>query len=218
MGGLSSAFDTLVTVGTFGLVNPGQDDALDAQLRSNDAQTAESARQFDAEQAAIAPFRDVGLRNFQTLDQEANSQGQTVEGRLERIRRTFKESPGFQNKLELGKDTIEQGAASQGSLFSGNTVKGLERFRQDLATEEFNNHANTVNMLEDNRLNRIANLAGAGQTANSQIIESGRNNSNNIINAAQNRGDILAADATSGVNSFLNFVNTGANVVGALKK
>ena len=216
MGGFSDVFDTLVTVGTVGIVNPGQDDATEAQLAANRDQTAESARQFDVEQAAIAPFRDIGLQNFQTLNSEANSQSQTVEGRLDRIRRTFKESPGFQNRLELGKDTIEQGAASQGTLFSGNTVKGLERFRQDLAADEFNNHTNLVNNLEDNRLNRIANLAGTGTTANNQLIESGRNNSNNIINAAQNRGDILAADATSGVNSVLNFANTGANVVRAL--
>ena len=215
MGGFSDVFDTLVTVGTLGVVNPGQEDATEAQLQSTQDQIDESARQFDVEQENIRPFREVGLRNFQTLDAEANSSAQTVEGRLDRIRRTFKESPSFENNLKLGRDTIEQGAASQGTLFSGNTLKGLERFRHNLANEEFNTHTNLVNNLEDNRLNRIANLAGAGQTANAQLIDAGRNNSNNIINATQNRGDILAADATSGVNSFLNFVNTGANVVGA---
>lgn len=210
-----SFLDTVATIGTLGVYNPGQDDANDALLASNRDQVTESGRQFDVEQEAIAPFRDIGLSNFRRLNTEANAPGQTAEGRLDRIRRSFRESPSFQNRLTRGRDTIEQGANAQGSLFSGDTQKGLETFRQDLAAEDFDKHADRVDRYEDSRLNRFASLAGAGQVATNQIIESGRNNSNNIIQSLQNRGQIQAAGATAPVSSFLNFANTGINAVRA---
>lgn len=212
--------NNIVKGASLGLIDDfdGSEGAAAAGRQATADQIAESRRQFDIEQEAIRPFREIGLQNFQTLNALANSPDQTAEGRLQRIRNAFQSSPGFANRLNLGRDQIEQGAAAQGTLFSGNTLKGLERFRQNLASDEFNNFYNQYNQIADNRLNRIANLSNTGQTATSQLIDSGRNNSNNIIQAHGNLGQINAAASVAPFNSFLNLVNTGANLYGAGKK
>lgn len=208
----------VVKVGTGGLIDlDAGDDAAAAQLAATDKQIEENARQYDQTREDWMPFRDIGLQNFQNLNRLANSPDQTPEGRLARIRSSFQASPGFQNRLKLGLDQIQQGAAAQGTLFSGNTLKGMEDYRQNLASDEFNNYTNLYNSLNDTRLNRIAGLAGAGQASTAQITNAGQNYSNNLNQIYQNQGDIRAAQAMGPTNTLLNFANAGANIAGAFK-
>lgn len=70
----------------------------------------------------------------------------------------FEESPGYQFAFDEGQRALERGAASRGLLNSGATGRALVDYGTGMASQEFGNWAN-----------RLASLAGIGQsTAGSQ--------------------------------------------------
>lgn len=50
--------------------------------------------------------------------------------------------PGYQFRLAQGRRAIEQGAAARGNLLGGGTLKGLTRYGQELASQEYGNAYN----------------------------------------------------------------------------
>jgi hypothetical protein len=51
----------------------------------------------------------------------------------------FMNDPGYQARLKLGTDAIERGAAAKGTLLTGGTLKDLNQYAQDYASNEFGN-------------------------------------------------------------------------------
>lgn len=78
--------------------------------------------------------------------------------------RGFEASPGYQFQLEEGNKALERAAAARGLNLSGATLRESGRFNQGLANQEYGTH-----------LNRLASLAGAGQTAVGQQMSAGSN-------------------------------------------
>lgn len=66
----------------------------------------------------------------------------------------FYKSPGYDFRFDEGQRAIERSAAARGGLMSGGMGRELTRYGQGFASGEFNNYAN-----------RLASLAGIGQTA-----------------------------------------------------
>lgn len=121
--------------------------AADVQAGASQAAIDEQRRQFDLIRADLAtvrgdlaPFREQGVN---ALNQFAGS----VLGPLEA-------TPAFKFQLEQGVNALERGASARGKLFSGQQAKALTEFGQGLGSLEANNH-----------LNRLAALAGIGQSA-----------------------------------------------------
>jgi hypothetical protein len=50
--------------------------------------------------------------------------------------------PGYQFRLDEGLKGLERGAAAKGTLLTGGTLKGLQRYAQDYASGEFGNTFN----------------------------------------------------------------------------
>jgi hypothetical protein len=72
--------------------------------------------------------------------------------------------PGYGFRLGEGMKALERLQASRGNLLSGGALKAGQRFAQDLASEEYGKS-----------FNRLADIAGIGQTAASQAGTAGRN-------------------------------------------
>lgn len=47
--------------------------------------------------------------------------------------------PGFQARMKMGTDAIQASAAAKGSILSGGTLKALDRYAQDYASNEYGN-------------------------------------------------------------------------------
>lgn len=74
----------------------------------------------------------------------------------------FKQSPGYQFRLEEGLKARERSAASKGMQISGPQMKSLTRYAQGFASEEFGNW-----------YNQMARLASVGQTSTGQLASLG---------------------------------------------
>ena len=114
------------------------------------------------------------------------------------------EDPGYQFRLSEGMKGLESSAAARGNLLSGGTLKGIQRYGQDMASQEFTNAFNRYQAERAGTLNPFQSLAGQGQTAANTIGNYGANYANqageNFMGAGNARasGYIGAANAIGG--------------------
>ena len=83
----------------------------------------------------------------------------------------FQQSPGYQWQLGQGLRAVDAGAASQGILRSGATIKGEETFGQGLANTDFGNYWNRLQQLSGSGLDAAKGIASAATGGAQQIAQ-----------------------------------------------
>jgi len=105
---------------------------------------------------------------------------------------------------------LERSAAARGNLLSGSTLKGVQRFGQDLASQEYQNAFNRYQIERSAKLNPLQSLMGSGQSATNVMTsaagQAGQNQASNIYNAGQARA--------SGYIGSANALNTALGQIG----
>lgn len=119
--------------------------------------------------------------------------------------------PGYQFGLKQGTTAVERSASARGGLYSGATLKALERYGQDYGGTKFNDAFNRHQAQNDSRFNRLASLAGLGQTGASQIAAGGQNYANQVGN---NMIGLANFQGAAGINQG-NQLSDGFNQLGA---
>lgn len=105
----------------------------------------------------------------------------------------LRSTPGYQFNFDEGARALNTSLASRGRLFSGEAGREAIRYGQ-----------NYGDRIYGDQMNRLAGIAGLGQTATSQGSQAGQNYANNGQNALQWNANNLAssyqnkADSTSG--------------------
>lgn len=105
----------------------------------------------------------------------------------------FFESPDYQFNLEQGQQAIDRSLAARGKALSGQGVKEGARFASGLASREFGSF-----------FDRLATLAGIGNTGAAQSAAAGSTSASQIGGAALTNGATQAnarMSAAAGVNS-----------------
>lgn len=139
----------------------------------------------------------------------------------------FEADPGYQFRQDEGMKALERSAAARGLLQSGSTLKGIQRFSQGLASQEYTNAFNRYNVNRANQLNPLQSLMGAGQSATNTLTNAagvqGTNEANALMAAGQARasGYIGASNALSGAlsgigNNLAMYGIFGGGMTGAL--
>lgn len=102
----------------------------------------------------------------------------------------LRQDPSYQFRLNQGLDNVQSSAAAQGGLLSGATLKALNNYAQDYASQEYGN-----------AYNRLSNLVGMGQNAAAGVGNAGMQTAQAMANNtmaganAQAAGTIGAANA-----------------------
>lgn len=110
-------------------------------------------------------------------------------------------SPGFKFRLGEGLKALERSAAKRGTLLTGGTAKGLERYAQDYASGEYNNRFNQLYSLSQLGLNAAGQQAATGsQYAGlaGNLLNNQATNTRNLITGqgnAQSAGTIAQGNA-----------------------
>lgn len=152
----------------------------------------------------------------------------------------FQADPSYQWRKQQGMDGIQAQAAAGGGLLSGATLKALNEYNSNLASQEYANayarHDNEQNQLanvlnngrtqdyslfnnEDTRqYNQLANLAGVGQQTATTLGTFGAQNAANIGNAYTNAANARANGVVGAANArqqgMGNLFNLGVRVAG----
>lgn len=122
----------------------------------------------------------------------------------------FEKDPGYQFRMDEGRNALEGSAAAGGGLFSGATGKRLERYGQDYASGEYSNAYNRFNNDRTTRFNRLASIAGVGQSATNTGIASGVNTTNNVSDTIIGQANAAAAGRVGSANA----INQGVQTLG----
>lgn len=92
----------------------------------------------------------------------------------------FKQDPGYAFRMSEGMKALENSAAARGGLLSGATMKGIQRYGQDMASQEYMNAFNRYQVEREARLNPLQSLAGVGQTTANALAAGGQAFAGNV--------------------------------------
>jgi len=151
---------------------------------------AESARvqreMFDKSVELQEPFRQAGISSLNQLrtllGMDGGDTGSADFGMSNRrfSMADFNADPGYGFRMSEGMKALENSAAARGGLFSGSTMKGINRFGQDLASTEYQNAFNRYQAERTARLNPLQSMAGMGQTTAATLGNSASNLGSNL--------------------------------------
>lgn len=130
----------------------------------------------------------------------------------------FEADPSYAFRQAEGNKAIERALAAQGKSYTPEAVKALQDYNQNLASQEYGNAFNRYNINQSNVYNRLANLAGVGQTAINQLDQAGSQMASNIgqTNASLAQSQLAAqqANAANRSSMFGNILGLGGQVAG----
>lgn len=193
-----------------GLLSSGSSSkAADAQVQAAREATAAQERMFQKQIELQEPFRQAGMTAQNQIMQLLGIGGDTAAADYGSLAKPFgmdqfQADPGYAFRQSEGMKALERSAAARGGLMSGSTMKGIERFGQDLASQEYTNAFNRYQAERAARLNPLQSLMGAGQSAANTLTSAagtmGANEAQNITNAGTARasGYIGSGNALAG--------------------
>ncbi len=184
-----------------------------------EAQAAQD-RRYEDQKALQEPFRQAGLSAQQEIMQYLGIGGDKNAPGYGSLGRSFDElyggdkfqkDPSYQFRTSEGMKALERSAAARGMLSSGSTLKGIQRFGQDLASQEYQNAFNRYQVERAAKLNPLQSLMGSGQSAANVMTgaagQMGQNEAANIYNTGQARA--------SGYIGSANALNTALGQIGS---
>jgi hypothetical protein len=123
----------------------------------------------------------------------------------------FQKDPGYEFRMNEGAKTLQSGAAARGGLFSGGAGKALERYGQDYASNEYGKANDRYVSNQANTFNRLASVAGIGQTAANQSGAASQNFGNQVGSNIIGAGNANAAGQVGQANAWSNAIGQGYN-------
>jgi hypothetical protein len=206
-----------------------------AQVQASQDANAAQQRMFEEQNRLQEPFRQGGLTAQNEIMQLLGIGGDKAAAGYGSLGKSFgadqfQQDPGYGFRQAEGMKALERSAAARGNLLSGSTLKGVQRFGQDLASQEYQNAFNRYQVERSAKLNPLQSLMGSGQSATNVMTgaagQMGQNEASNLYNAGQARasGYIGSANALSNAlgqvagiasslpmnNSIMNYYNKGA--------
>lgn len=162
--------------------------ASKAQQKATDKGIAEVSREYDLGRADLEPWRTAGGKAIgQGFDMLQPGYDYTA-------------SPGFEFRLHEGLRGVESSAASKGILNSGGTLKGIDRYAEGLAAQDFND-----------QFNRTMSVASGGQQAATNTANMGQQAGRSIADLLTQAGNAKASGYIGSANSWLSGINNFDN-------
>jgi len=163
--------------------------------------------QYEQNRADYAPWREAGAGALGQL-----TTGTAPGGDFSRdfTLADFQQDPGYAFRQQQGQRGVEASAAARGGLLNGGTLKALDRYNQDYASGEYQNAYNRFNNDRTQRFNRLASIAGLGQTATRDVAQQG-------MQATQMQGDYGTQAANARASGYIgqaNAINQGIGTLG----
>lgn len=161
-------------------------------------------RMFNKQVELQEPFRQAGVNALPELIAASKYTPFGME--------QFQADPGYAFRMREGLKALDRSAAARGGLLSGNQLRGVTEFGQDLASQEYTNAFNRYQAERAARLNPLQSLAGMGQTTAANVAnQAGVYGQNMAANAAQ-IGNARASGymgvtnaLTGGLGQYLNY-------------
>jgi len=187
-----------------------------ARTQEQAAQRAEQTQRemFERQLGLQEPFRQAGLTAQQEIMRLLGIGGDATAPGYGSMARPFgmedfQQDPGYTFRQSEAMKALERSAAARGGLMSGATMKGIQRFGQDLASQEYQNAFNRFQVERAARLNPLQSMMGSGQSAvNTMTGATGQ--------AAQNIGQMQLGAGQARASGYVGSANALASALGGI--
>jgi hypothetical protein len=180
-------------------------------------------KMWQEQQALQKPWLEAGQRALPKLEAQYNAMPAAFTGKV-----TLGQDPGYAFRLAEGNRALNQSAAARGGLISGNALKAAERYGQEMGSQEYGNAYrraldvyNAGVQRETTGYNRLASLAGIGQTAagtlGSQAGQYGTNVGNLTMTNAANQGNALMAAGAARSSAYQGYGSALGQAIGGYR-
>jgi len=123
----------------------------------------------------------------------------------------FQQDPGYAFRLSEGMKALDRTAAARGGLLSGATLKGAQRYGQDMASQEYQNAFNRYQIERNAQLNPLQSLAGVGQSATNTLTGAAGQMGQNLAAGYGNVANARASGYVGSTNALTSALGTGLN-------
>lgn len=194
-------------LGSF-LSSDASSNAADTQAAAADRAAQISERQYQQTREDMAPWRQAGQAALGQI-----TAGTAAGGDFARdfTLADFHADPGYEFRRSQGMRGLEGSAAARGGLLNGGTLKALDRYNQDYASGEYQNAYNRFNNDRAQRFNRLASVAGIGQTATRDVANLGAANASEVGNYATQGANARASGYIGAANALGSGLSTLGN-------
>jgi hypothetical protein len=144
------------------------------------------------------PYYQAGVNALTQMQGQTGAMPEAFQYRPEQLTT----DPGYAFRLSEGLKALERSAAARGGLMSGATGKALQRYGQEMGSQEFGNaynraltEYNALRQREAEGYNRLAGLAGVGGTTAQQLTSAGQTMASNVGNIGMGAAQIAGQAA-----------------------
>jgi len=189
-----------------------------AQTAADQAQVQREI--FERQTELQAPFREAGLRGQNRLMEllgiggAAGAPGYGKYATAEFGADKFKTDPSYAFRMSEGMKALERSAASRGGLLSGATMKGIQRYGQDLASTEYQNAFNRFQAERAGTLNPFQALAGTAQSGANVLGQQAGQYGTNVSNILGSYGSAAQGNIIGAGNAQASGYMGAANAIG----
>jgi len=182
--------------------------AADAQRDAASLANRTELDQFHQNREDMQPWREAGAGALGQLTAGMQSDGDYMQ---DFTLGDFIRDPGYDFRLQQGQQALDRSAAARGGALSGAAIKGSLRYGQDYASNEFQNAYNRFNNDRTQRFNRLASIAGIGQTTTRDVAQMGSQTASNVANNIIGAGNAQASSYVGQGNAINGVTNTLGN-------
>jgi hypothetical protein len=180
--------------------------AADVSAAASDRASDVQREMFERNVELNAPFREAGINALNKLVPLTEYQTFGMD--------QFQQDPGYAFRMSEGMKGLERSAAARGGLLSGATLKGIQRYGQDMASQEYQNAFNRYGIERDRRLGPLQSLAGVGQTTSQQLGAAGTQFANTMGNIGMNQANVQGNAAMARASTYGNTLNQLSGLAG----
>jgi hypothetical protein len=177
--------------------------ASKAQTQAQREGDAAQERMFNRQVELQEPFRQAGVNALPELVEASRYTPFGME--------QFQQDPGYGFRLKEGLRALESSAAARGGLLSGNQMRGVTRFGQELGSQEYTNAFNRYQAERAARLNPLQSLTGMGQSNAATMAQQAGQYGQNLAQGAATMGNIRASGYMGQANALTGALGQGLN-------
>ena len=211
---ISAGISAAASIGSALLGRSAARSAASAQERAaqqaGDTQRAMFERQVELQE----PFRQAGLTaqnrmmTLLGLGGDPNAPGYGTAAR-DFTMADYTADPGYGFRMSEGMKALERSAAARGGLLSGATLRGVQRFGQDLASQEYQNAFNRFYTMRNAQLNPLQGMLGQGQTSTNVLTNAAGDVGRGVAGAQMGAGAARASGYAAGTNALTGALQSG---------
>jgi hypothetical protein len=200
-------------------------DAAAIQSGAAEAGITEQRRQFDALQAILKPYVDVGapaMAGYQAYAEagpKAFEQQQALAGVLGPERQAaaiaqIEQGGGFQARVRSGEEALLQRASATGGLRGGNIQAALAQFRPQMLEQEIERQYGRLGGFSDIGRETQANLLKIGQASAAGVGAQGITTGTNVANLLAQQGAARAGGEIGQARAYGQLFNLPGQLLG----